>query len=130
MILVVANNDLELLALRAAVESLPAGVPPVRAYGGVALDARTPPPPLDGVRALLVRLHKGRSAWEAPFDTLRGACAERHIALLAFGGEAQLDAELTALSTAPTGIVTEAAGYWAAGGPVNLANLLRFGPVA
>jgi cobaltochelatase CobN len=126
MILVVANNDLELLALRAAVESLPAAFPPVRAYGGVGLDAGTPAPPLDGMRAVLVRLHKGRSAWEAPFDALREACAERHIALLAFGGEAQLDAELTALSTAPTGLVTEAAAYWAAGGPVNLANLLRF----
>jgi cobaltochelatase CobN len=126
MIVVVANNDLELLALRAAVESLPAGFPPVRAHGGVGLDADTPAPPLDGVRAVLVRLHKGRSAWEAPFDALRRACTERRIPLLAFGGEAQLDAELTALSTAPAGIVTEAAGYWAAGGPVNLANLLRF----
>ena len=51
MIVVVANNDLELLALRAAVESLPAGFPPVRAHGGVELDADTPAPPLDGVRA-------------------------------------------------------------------------------
>ena len=34
-ILVVANNDLELLALRAAVEQLPDGFPAVRAYGGV-----------------------------------------------------------------------------------------------
>jgi cobaltochelatase CobN len=126
MILVVANNDLELLALRAAVESLPAGFPPVRAYGGVALDATAPPPPLDGMRAVLVRLHKGRSAWAAPFDALRWNCIERHIALLAFGGEAQMDAELTALSTVPAGLVTEAAAYWAAGGPVNLANLLRF----
>jgi cobaltochelatase CobN len=126
MILVVANNDLELLALRAAVESLPAGFPLVRAQGGVGLDAGTPAPPLDGVRAVLVRLHKGRSAWEAPFDALRRACVARGVALLAFGGEAQIDAELTALSTAPAGIVTEAAAYWAAGGPANLANLLRF----
>ena len=79
MILVVANNDLELLALRTAVESLPAGFPPVRAYGGVGLDAATPAPPLDGVRAVLVRLHKGRSAWEAPFDVLRRTCTERRI---------------------------------------------------
>ena len=126
MILVVANNDLELLALRAALESLPAGFPPVRAHGGVGLDAGAPAPTLDGVRAVLVRLHKGRSAWETPFDALRRECVERRIALLAFGGEAQIDAELTALSTAPAGIVTEAAAYWAAGGPANLANLLRF----
>ena len=60
MILVVANNDLELLALRAALESLPAGFPAVRAHGGVGLDAGAPAPPLDGVHPVLVRHHKGR----------------------------------------------------------------------
>jgi cobaltochelatase CobN len=126
MIIVVANNDLELLALRAAIEQLPDGFPPVRAFGGVSLGPDASAPDLDGVRAVLVRLHKGRSAWEAPFDELRRSCIEREIALLAFGGEAQIDADLVALSTVPAGIVTEAAAYWDAGGPANLAHLLRF----
>jgi len=126
VILFVANNDLELLALRAAVETLPAGFPPVRAHGGVSLDEHGAPPDIDGVRIVLVRLHKGRSAWQGPFDELRRRCEEGGIALLAFGGEAAIDAELTALSTVPAGIVTEALAYLARGGPANLANLLRF----
>lgn len=126
MILVIANNDLELLALRAAVEALPDDFPPVRAHGGVDLAPDSPPPSLDGVQAVLVRLHKGRSAWREAFDQLREICLRDGIALLAFGGEAELDAELAALSTVPSGMVTEAATYWTAGGPANLAQLLRF----
>jgi len=125
-ILVVANNDLELLALRAAIEQLPDGFPPVRAFGGVGLAASTPAPDLDDVRVVLARLHKGRSAWEEPFDELRRACLDRGIALLAFGGETHIDADLVTRSTVATGIVTEAASYWNAGGPANLAQLLRF----
>ncbi|MGD9797224.1 MAG: cobaltochelatase subunit CobN, partial [Acidimicrobiia bacterium] len=126
MILFVANNDLELLALRAAAESLPDGFPAVRAHGGVTLDPTGEPPDLDGVRIVLVRLHKGRSAWPEPFDLLRERCQREGIPLLAFGGEASVDAELTARSTVPPGIVTEAFAYLTRGGPVNLANLLRF----
>ncbi len=126
MILVVANNDLELLALRAAVESLPDGFPPVRAFGGVGPRPGAGCSSLDGARAVLVRLHKGRSAWEGPFDDLRRYCLDAGIALLGFGGEAEIDAELAGLSTVPAGIVTQAAEYWTAGGPANLAQLLRF----
>ena len=46
MIVVIANNDLDLLALRAAVEALPDGFPPVRAHGGVGLGPDTPLPDL------------------------------------------------------------------------------------
>jgi cobaltochelatase CobN len=126
VIVVIANNDLDLLALRAGVEGLPEGFPPVRAYGGVGLGPDTPVPDLDGMRAVLVRLLKGRAAWEAPFDELRRRCLATGTALLAFGGEATVDAELTSLSTVPPGIVTEAFGYLSRGGPANLAHLLRF----
>jgi cobaltochelatase CobN len=126
MILVIANNDLELLALRAAVDLLPEGFPAVRAHGGAHVDHAMPVPALDGVDVVLVRLHKGRSAWPDGFDELRAACQEAGVALLAFGGESALDAEMTALSTVPAGLVTEAAAYFALGGPANLAHLLRF----
>jgi cobaltochelatase CobN len=126
VIVFVANNDLDLLALRAAVESLPDRFPPVRAYGGVGLGPDTPVPDVDGAGAVLVRLLKGRAAWEAKLDDLRRRCLDTGTALLAFGGEASIDAELTALSTVPAGIVTEAFAYLARGGPANLANLLRF----
>lgn len=125
MILFVANNDLDLLALRVAVEALPEGFPPVRAHGGIDL-ADQDLPDLDGVRVVVVRLLKGRSAWEDGFDDLRRRCHDGGIALLGLGGESSIDAELTALSTVPAGIVTEAFGYLAHGGPDNLANLLRF----
>jgi cobaltochelatase CobN len=126
VILFVANNDVELLALRSAVEELPPGFPPVRGFGGVALDGTTTPPDLHGVRAVLVRLHKGRGAWPDGLDALRRDCVERSVALLAFGGEADVDPELVALSTVPAGILAEAFGYLTRGGPANLANLLRF----
>ncbi|MEA2973909.1 MAG: cobaltochelatase CobN [Actinomycetota bacterium] len=126
MIVLIANNDLDLLALRAAVEDLPHGFPPVRAHGGVGLTPETPVPDIDGARAVLVRLLKGRAAWEQPLDELRQRCLAEGIALLVFGGEATVDAELTALSTVPAGIVTEAFAYLARGGPANLAHLLRF----
>ena len=126
MILFVANNDLDLLALRVAVDKLPDGFPPVRAHGGVDLEPTGELPDLTGIRVVLVRLLKGRSAWEAPFDELRRRCLDVGIALLAFGGEAAIDADLTGLSTVPAGIVTEAATYLGHGGPRNLAQLLRF----
>jgi cobaltochelatase CobN len=125
-ILVVANNDLDLLALRAAVEQLPDGFPPVRALGGVGLGDDTPLPDVAGLQVVLVRLLKGRSAWESSFDELAHRCRAAGVPLLAFGGEVDLDAELTACSTVPPAIVTEAHAYFAAGGPTNLAHLLRF----
>ena len=126
MILFIANNDVELLALRGAVERLPAGFPPVRAFGGATLDEQQPAPDLTGIRVVLARLHKGRRAWPAFEEELRLDCTRRGIALLAFGGEADVDAELTSLSTVAAGIVMEAFAYLTAGGPANLANLLRF----
>jgi len=126
MILFVANNDLDLIALRVAVDQLPDDFPPVRAFGGISLGADEDLPDLTDVQLVLVRLLKGRSAWEDGFDELRRRCQERGIALVAFGGEASIDAELTGLSTPSAGIVTEASGYLAHGGPTNLANLLRF----
>ena len=75
---------------------------------------------------VLVRLLGGRGAWPDGLDALRAACAERQLPLVALGGEATLDAELTALSTVASGVVTESAGYLAEGGPANVASLLRF----
>ena len=126
MFLVVTNNDLDLLALRAAVDDLPEGFPPVRAHGGVALDPEGELPDLGGVRVVLVRLLKGRAGWERPFGELVDRCRADGIALVATGGEAPLDADLAGASTVPAGLVTQAHDYWTRGGPANLAQLLRF----
>ena len=126
MFLVVTNNDLDLLALRAAVDDLPADFGSIRAHGGVGLDPDGDLPDLAGVRVVLVRLLKGRAGWERPFAELVGRCRDEGIALVATGGEAGLDADLAGASTVPAGTVAQAHEYWARGGPSNLAHLLRF----
>jgi cobaltochelatase CobN len=74
----------------------------------------------------MVRLLGGRLAWPEDFEQLRRRCGELGIPLLAFGGEAEPDAELTALSTAPSGTIAEAFEYLRHGGVGNTGNLLRF----
>ncbi|HEY1733859.1 MAG TPA: cobaltochelatase subunit CobN, partial [Acidimicrobiales bacterium] len=123
MIRLVLSTDTEVLALRTAVEALPAGFPPVTATTTWSED---PGGDLDEVRCVLVRLLGGRNAWPDGFDQLRADCLRRDVPLLAFAGEAVPDAELTALSTVPSGTVTEAFAYLVHGGPGNLEQLLRF----
>jgi cobaltochelatase CobN len=122
VILFLTTADTEILALRSLLEGLPADFPAVRAANPVAGAL----PSLDGVRCVLVRLLGGRRAWEAGFDRLRAACLARHVPLLAFGGEAAPDAELTRLSTVPSATVAQAFGYLVHGGLDNLEQLLRF----
>ena len=81
---------------------------------------------LPETRAVLVRLLGGRRAWPEGLEELRRRCERLGIPLLAFGGEVEPDAELTALSTAPSGAVAEAFEYLRWGGVSNTANLLRF----
>jgi cobaltochelatase CobN len=123
VILFLSTADTEILALRAAIETLPDRFPPVRAANPAALSQA---PDVEGVDCVLVRLLGGRRAWEEPFDELCRRCLARGIPLLAFGGEAALDAELTAASTVPAAVVAEAFAYLLHGGPANTANLLRF----
>ena len=123
MILLLTNADTEILALRCVLEALPPGFPDVRAANPSTLDDA---PPLDGVDAVLVRLLGGRRAWEDPFDALRRDCIDRSIPLLAFGGEATVDAELTELSTVPATTVTATFAYLVHGGLANIEHLLRF----
>jgi len=123
MILVLTNADTEILALRSVVEALPPGFPAVRAANPDHLDRA---PSLDGVDVVLVRLLGGRRAWEDALDDLRRRCAAASIPLLAFGGEAVPDAELTALSTAPSATVAQAFEYMVHGGLANVEHLLRF----
>ncbi len=123
MILFLSNADTELLALGSIVHRLPDGFPAVRAANPGRLAAA---PDLDGVTAVVVRLLGGRTAWEPAFDELRAACVVAEVPLVALGGEAEPDAELTRLSTVPAGTAREAHRYLAAGGPPNVEHLLRF----
>jgi cobaltochelatase CobN len=123
MILYVTNVDTEVLALRTAIEALPAGFERVRAAQPWTLDGV---PDLDEARCVLVRLLGGRNAWSDGFDSLAGACVERGIPFLAFGGEALPDADLTRRSTIESSVLTEAYAYLVNGGPANFEQLLRF----
>jgi cobaltochelatase CobN len=125
MILVLTNADTEILALRSVIEGLPPDFPPVRAANPAHLDPGTGPD-LAAIEVVLVRLLGGRRAWQEPFDELRRRCAAQGIPLLAFGGEAAPDAELTALSTAPSATVAQAFEYLVRGGLANTEHLLRF----
>ncbi|HUH08336.1 MAG TPA: cobaltochelatase subunit CobN [Egibacteraceae bacterium] len=128
MIVLLTTADTEVLAAAAAAASLPEGFPLVRALNPtLAADSASL---IDEVMAagpsvVLVRLLGGRRAWEG-FDTLAARCIQRGVPLLAFSGEAEPDAELTAASTAPSAVVAEAFEYLVQGGVANTAHLLRF----
>ncbi|MFV0525581.1 MAG: cobaltochelatase subunit CobN [Acidimicrobiales bacterium] len=123
MIIFGANTDTELLALRSVVDDLPDGLGPVRWFHP---DRTGEPPEVAGASLVVVRLLGGIELWEDGFADLRRRCVEAGVPLVAVGGERQPDPELLAGSTVPTGVTTAAHKYLHAGGPANIANLLRF----
>ncbi|HEY8202289.1 MAG TPA: cobaltochelatase subunit CobN, partial [Actinomycetota bacterium] len=126
MILFLTTADTEILAVTRAVASLPEGFPAVRCLNPVsAADRHAVLDAAVGADVVLLRLLGGVRAWPAATG-LRERCAERGVALLGFGGEAEPDAELAGLSTAPAGTVAEAFEYLRHGGVANVASLLRF----
>jgi len=124
----VTTADNEILATAAAAERLPDGFPEVRcANPGAGVDHEALIDDLlEGARVVLCRILGGRRGWPEGFDRLRARCAEQGVALLALGGEAEPDAELTALSLAPTGAVAQAGEYLRHGDVDNVEQLLRF----
>ncbi|MDP8970017.1 MAG: cobaltochelatase subunit CobN, partial [Actinomycetota bacterium] len=129
MIVFLTTADTEVLATVTATQALPDGFAPVRALNPASAgDAVALVDELMDARpgAVLVRLLGGRRAWADGFDRLTRRCRAEGVALLAFGGEAAPDAELTAASTAPKGVVAEAFEYLLQGGVANTEQLLRF----
>src|SRR5215208_5634115 len=104
-LLFVTTADTEILAAARASELLPDDFPTLICANPAALDSPAEffEGELPGARCVLVR-----------------------VPLLAFGGEAEPDAELVALSTVPSGTVLEAFAYLRHGGVRNTENLLRF----
>jgi cobaltochelatase CobN len=127
-LLFLTTADTEILAAAKATESLPDEFPEVRCANPAGFDdpAELLDAELPGARAVLVRLLGGRKAWTEGFAELWRRCGQRGIPLLAFGGEAEPDAEMTAASTVPAGAVAEAFEYLRHGGVANTANLFRF----
>jgi cobaltochelatase CobN len=119
--------DTEILACATAVERLPEGFPEVRCANPAGADARALVEGLlEGARVVVCRVLGGRRGWPEGFDLLRERCAERGIALLALGGEAEPDAEMTALSSAPAGAIAQVGEYLRHGDVDNVEQLLRF----
>src|SRR5215208_444995 len=127
-LLFVTTADTEILAAARASELLPDDFPTLICANPAALDspAEFLEGELPGARAVLVRLLGGQRAWPEGLEELRRRCVRLRVPLLAFGGEAEPDAELVALSTVPSGTVLEAFAYLRHGGVRNTENLLRF----
>ena len=128
MLRVVTTADTEILAATTAAARLPAGFPEMRcANPATAADTSSfVDDVLDGARVVLCRILGGRRGWQEGFDALRERCQQRGIALLALGGERDPDAEMTALSLAPSGAVAQAGEYLRHGDVDNVEQLLRF----
>ena len=127
-LLLLTTADTEILAAARASERLPEGFPKLLCANPVVLEdpAAFFERELPDAGAVLVRLLGGRRAWPEGLEELRRRCARLRIPLLAFGGEAEPDAELAALSSVPSGTVLEAFEYLRHGGVRNTENLLRF----
>ncbi len=115
-LLLLSTADTDLLAARA----VPGPVLPLRLGNPVRLEQVD----LEGVQLVVVRLLGGRRAWEG-FDALLRDAAARRIPVVALGGEG-VDAELTAASTVPAGVVADAGAYLREGGSANLHELIAF----
>jgi cobaltochelatase CobN len=125
----ITTADTEILAAASAVRRLPEGFAEVRCANpggssGAAAD-RLIDELLDGARVVLCRVLGGRRGWKG-VDRLAERCRAEGIALLALGGEALPDAEMTALSTAPAGAVAQVGEYLRHGDVDNVEQMLRF----
>ncbi|RLP84375.1 cobaltochelatase subunit CobN [Micromonospora sp. BL4] len=114
-ILLLSTADTDLLAARASGADY-------RLANPARVAADEVPALLDGVDLVVVRLLGGRQAWP---DGLTRVLATG-LPTVVLGGEAVPDAELMAVSTVPSGVVTDALAYLVEGGPENLGQLARF----
>ncbi|MBO0769045.1 MAG: cobaltochelatase subunit CobN [Solirubrobacterales bacterium] len=128
MLAFLTTADTEILAARTAVERLGPDFPKLRTANPIGADPKTLIDELlaDGTRVLVARILGGRRGWPEGIDELVKACKERNVTLLALGGEAEPDAEMTALSTAPAGAVAQAGEYLRHGDVDNIGQLLCF----
>ncbi|MGC4846937.1 cobaltochelatase subunit CobN [Micromonospora sp. DT15] len=114
-ILLLSTADTDLLAARASGADY-------RLANPARVAAEEVPALLDGVALVVVRLLGGRQAWP---DGLAAVLATG-VPTVVLGGEALPDAELMAISTVPSGVVTQSLAYLVEGGPDNLGQLARF----
>ncbi|HEX6388427.1 MAG TPA: cobaltochelatase subunit CobN, partial [Solirubrobacteraceae bacterium] len=128
MLRLITTADTEILATATAVRRLPAGFPEVRCANPQGTRDLDPflDEVLDGARVVVIRVLGGRRGWQGGVDRLAERCRAEGIALIALGGEARPDAEMTALSTAPSGAVAQVGEYLLGGDVDNVEQMLRF----
>jgi cobaltochelatase CobN len=129
-ILFLTHADTDLLALRSALARMPDGFPPVRALslGKVAtaehLAAALAWP--GASPSIIVARLLGSIASVPGFCGMADAARARGQHLIVVSGTGSPDPELTAACTVSPAVVHEATAYLQAGGPDNLAQMLRF----
>lgn len=129
MLAFLTTADTDILAAAHAVAELPEGFARVRCANPATAGDDVSSflgEVLDGARVVVARLLGGKRAWPEGVEELRTRCADARIPLILLGGEAEPDAELAELSTAPTAVVAQAFDYLRHGGVKNTSNLLRF----
>ncbi len=128
MLRLITTADTEILATAAAVHRLPAHFPPVRCANPQGTRDLDPflDDVLDGASVVVVVVLGGRRGWQGGVDRLAERCRAQGIALLALGGESRPDAEMTALSTVPSGAVAQVGEYLRSGDVHNIEQMLRF----
>ncbi|GIH14823.1 cobaltochelatase subunit CobN [Rugosimonospora africana] len=110
-----STADTDLLAARAAGTGW-------RVANPTRIEPSDLPTLLDGADLVVVRLLGGRRTWPEGL----AAVLDAGLPVVALGGEAAPDAELTACSTVPAGVAHDALRYLVEGGPDNLRELHRF----
>jgi cobaltochelatase CobN len=124
----ITTADTEILATAGAVRRLPDDFPEVRWANPQGTREVDPflDEILDGARVVLIRVLGGRRGWQGGVDRLAERCTASRIALIALGGEATPDPEMTALSTVPSGAVAAVGEYLKSGDVHNIEQMLRF----
>ncbi|MBL8793260.1 MAG: cobaltochelatase subunit CobN [Planctomycetia bacterium] len=130
-IVLLSAADTDLLTWSAAVQSLPAGFPSIRALNLDRLrQQRVFDAYLDDVlaesRIVVLRLLGGVAYWRDQLEALHLLARARGLALLCLPGDAQPDLDLARLSTVPLPVADAAWRYCVAGGVGNATALLRF----
>ncbi|HEY5195855.1 MAG TPA: cobaltochelatase subunit CobN [Solirubrobacteraceae bacterium] len=128
MLSFITTADTEILATAAAVRRLPGGFPPVRCANPQGTRDVDPflDEILDGARVVVIRVLGGRRGWQGGVDRLAERCGQTGTALVALGGESTPDAEMTALSSVPSGTVAAVGEYLQSGDVHNIEQMLRF----
>ena len=128
MLRFITTADTEILAAAAAVRRLPRDFPAVRCANPQGTRDLDPflDHVLDGARVVVIRVLGGRRGWPGGVERLAERCRTAGIALIALGGEARPDAEMTALSSVPSGAVAQVGEYLQSGDVWNIEQMLRF----